>query len=213
MQEEEAEGSVGRERADGARALSTTPPRARRAPPPVTFDYSRIEFDELEKGGHRTCWRFLIHPEGWIDNGGIVAVLLGPVLLFKWVWMQDEFPAMFIVGTINIVMMAVCLLIVVPDSRTLGTYGSLRTLPRLLKFDPRMAPNSWRHHLVLALFFYQALVLGAVVFTECTLLANLVLPSASWNVTEESGFLPLVGDRGFLFALASQLSGTWLRCR
>ena len=163
-----------------------------------TSEY-KINYDLLNGGGHVKCWKFLTHPEGWIDNMGILVMLVVPIWGFIWILTQEYLPAIFLLGTCNIVSIAVSLLLLVPASREPSTYTSLKHLSRLLNTDPRMTPNSWRHIFTLGTWIFQLLVLGAVVLTECRLVVGVFLPEIA---------SPPTPDHSLPYILAEQLSSS-----
>ena len=140
----------------------------------VVGSYAKIDFKSLKKGGHNKCWKFLTHPEGWMDNFGVILVVSLPIWVFSWVFHQGSLPSIFVLGTINIMAISASLFLIVPDSRKLRTY-TRKNAKDLLNFDAKMTPNSARHLCVLASLIFQLLVLGAVVWKEIVLLRELLL--------------------------------------
>eukprot|EP01061_Rhynchopus_euleeides_P002208 TRINITY_DN11699_c0_g1_i1.p1 TRINITY_DN11699_c0_g1~~TRINITY_DN11699_c0_g1_i1.p1 ORF type:complete len:235 (+),score=95.86 TRINITY_DN11699_c0_g1_i1:127-831(+) len=145
----------------------------------VRHHYGRIDFKALDAAGHNRCWKFLTHPEGWVDNIGVLVVVAAPIWLFSWVVQQGSLPSIFVMGTINIFSISASLLLIVPDSRKVSTYRTANNLRKLLNFDPRMTPNSPRHLFVLASLIFQLLVLAAVLMQEVQIVQQLLLSDAA----------------------------------
>eukprot|EP01059_Diplonema_ambulator_P027771 TRINITY_DN4642_c0_g1_i1.p1 TRINITY_DN4642_c0_g1~~TRINITY_DN4642_c0_g1_i1.p1 ORF type:complete len:232 (+),score=51.49 TRINITY_DN4642_c0_g1_i1:62-697(+) len=164
-------------------------------------NYDDVNFNILKSGGHSRCWKFMTHPEGWLDNIGVLCMIAVPVWLFTWIMTQDMFPAIFMLGTCNIVLILTSLLLLVPDSRDLSTYRSVDSLKRLLNYDKRMTPNSFRHMYILGSWIFQLLVLCAVILTECRIILLTL-------VDVEDAASASATDHTLFYRLAEQLSSS-----
>ncbi|KAJ9445073.1 hypothetical protein DIPPA_28000 [Diplonema papillatum] len=138
--------------------------------------YAKIDLRSLKSGGHNRCWKFITHPEGWVDNMGVIFMVAVPVMLFSVIMSQESFPPIFVLGLCNTASIAASLFMLVPASRKLSTYRSLKSAARLLSYDTTVTPNSYRHMFILGSFIFQLLVLGAVVLTECRIVLHMLLP-------------------------------------
>ena len=168
----------------------------------VAEHYNAVDFKALHKCGHRRCWRFLTHPEGWVDNIGVLLVVSVPLWVFSWVIWQGSLPSIFVLGAMNVLSISSCLLLIVPDSRKPSTYLSRAAFANIVNFDKKMTPNSWRHLYLLASFIFQLLVLVAVVVKELEIFTNLVLlPDRVAAPTPQSWL-----HGGWLYTFADSLS-------